>query len=126
MIGKELRWKAGRIAYPTQQGGHVLLPRSTATTRDQRTAIEIIGPPNAMRQISLVGEMPSAAPARQAATYAALVLRLIAPEWSDADAWLASALQWVREAPTGICVDGWQVTITWSAAARTLILKAVR
>jgi hypothetical protein len=68
-----------------------IYPRSTATAPDMHTAIEIIGPPEQMKQVSVVGQILDQTTADQVATYMVMAMRLILPQWTGANAWLTGS-----------------------------------
>ena len=121
MIGEELKWATGT---GTLHGKPVA--RSIASTPDARTTIEIIGPPRAIKQIVVVGQMVDEDSAKQAATYMAIAVRLILPQWDGADAWLAAGLRNVKAKPQTISVHGWRVGVQWMPDLQAVGLQATR
>ena len=103
-----------------------IAPRSTATAPDHRTAIELIGPPEAIRQVSVVGEAVDEASARQAAAYMVMTVKLILPQWTGANRWLTESMRMVKQRPQAITMQGWKLRMEWLAAARTVTLKVTR
>lgn len=121
MIGENLKWTTG---VGTLHGKPV--PRSVALTPDTRTTIEIIGPPTAIKQIVVIGQMIDEASAKQAATYMAISVRIVLPEWQGADAWLAAALRQVKQRPQKIKIQGWKVWMRWIPELSAVGLQATR
>lgn len=101
-------------------------PRSTALAPDNRTAIEIIGPPSAIKQMSVVGQIADEGSAKQLATYMAMAIRLILPEWQGANAWLTVSLRMVQRKPNAITMSGWHIRMEWLKETATVTLKATR
>ena len=103
-----------------------IAPRSTATALDHRTAIELIGPPEAIRQVSVAGEAIDEASARQAAAYMVMTVKLILPQWSGANRWLTESMRTVKQRPQAITMQGWKLRMEWLEATKTITLKATR
>lgn len=99
-------------------------PRATALAPDNRTAIEIIGPPTTIKQISVVGQIADEVSAKQLATYMAMAMRLILPEWQGANAWLTVSLRMVQRKPNAITMAGWHIRMEWIEETATVTLKA--
>lgn len=100
-------------------------PRSTAASPDLRTAIEIIGPPEQIKQISVVGQIVDQSSADQLATYMVMAMRLIVPQWAGATTWLQQSLRNVeRRGPQSITMLGWKIKMGYLAETRTVTLKA--
>lgn len=100
-------------------------PRSTAASPDLRTAIEIIGPPAQIKQISVVGQIVDQSSADQLAAYMVMAMRLIAPQWAGATAWLQQSLRTVeRHGPQAITMQGWKIKMGYLAETHTVTLKA--
>lgn len=121
MIGEDLVWQTGAA---TLHGEPVA--RSIATTPDARTTIEIIGPPEQIKQVVVAAQMLDEATAKQAAAYMAITLRLILPQWAGADAWLAASLRQIKRHPQTITVQGWNIRMRWIANLNTAALQATR
>jgi hypothetical protein len=103
-----------------------IVPRSTATAPDGRTAIELIGPPEHIRQISVVGEAVDEASARQVAASMVLTIKLIVPQWPGANRWLTDCMQAVKKKPQSLTMHGWKLRMEWLEATKTVTLKATR
>lgn len=99
-------------------------PRSTATSPDMQTVIDIVGPPDRIRQINVVGVCADAATARQAATYMVMTVRLILPQWGGATSWLTNAYREVRTRPQAITMQGWKLRMAWLPETHTVTLQA--
>ena len=120
-IAETLQWNVDL----TEVSG-VIVSRSTAVTPDRRTAIEIIGPPEDLRLISVVGELTTVDGARQLAALMAMAMRLVLPNWRGADPWLAQSLRSVKRTSHAIAMHGWKVRMEWLSASSTVTLKATR
>ena len=118
-LGENLTWEIG---VGTLHGKPV--PRSFATTPDTRTSIEIIGKPGQVKQIVVAGQMIDEATAVQAAQYMAIVMRLIVPQWTGVDAWLAESLRHVKRKPQAIRMHGWKIGMRWIPELSTVALQA--
>jgi hypothetical protein len=103
-----------------------LMPRSTALAPDNRAAIELIGPPERIRQISVAGEVIDEAGARQVAAYMVMTIKLILPDWRGANAWLTESMRLVKRREQAIVMQGWKLRMTWMEATKTVTLKATR
>lgn len=121
MIGQDLKWSFGA---GTLHGRPV--PRSVASTPDDRTTIEIIGAPGAIKQIVVAGQALDETSAAQVAGYMAIAMRLILPRWQGVDTWLAASLRRVREKPQVITMQGWKIRMRWIADLNTVALQANR
>lgn len=104
-----------------------IYPRSTASSPDMRTAVEIVGPPEQIKQVSVVGQILDQATADQVATYMVMATRLILPQWAGANAWLSSSLRAVEQrGAQAITMHGWKIRMGWLAESRTVTLQATR
>jgi hypothetical protein len=103
-----------------------LMPRSTAIAPDNRAAIELIGPPEHIRQISVAGEVVDEASARQVAAYMVMTVKLILPDWRGANGWLTDSMRMVKRSDLSITMQGWKLHMTWLETSRTVTLKATR
>ena len=101
-------------------------PIATATAPDLRTVISIAGPPDRIKQISVVGECVDEATARQAATYMVMTVKLILPRWAGANTWLTNAYRNVKARPQAITMQGWKLRMTWLSETNTVTLQATR
>ena len=115
----------------TWQAGVVMLdctpwPRSIATAPNNRTAIEIIGPIDQIKQLSVVGQISDCITATQTAAYLAMAIRLILPDWQGANAWLTVSLRMIQRTPNAITIDGWHLRMEWVRETATVTLKATR
>jgi hypothetical protein len=120
-IAENLTWNADL----TKLHGK-LMPRSTAVAPDNRAAIELIGPPERIRQISVAGEVIDEASARQVAAYMVMTIKLILPQWAGANAWLTGSMRVVKRKEQAITMQGWKLRMEWLEASRTVTLKATR
>ena len=91
-IAEELTWTADL----TKLHGKIL-PRSTALAPDQKTTVQVIGNPDAMRAVEVVGEITDEASARQVAACMVMSVRLILPNWAGANKWLTDSLRDVKQ-----------------------------
>lgn len=121
MIAEHMQWASDL----TELRGKIM-PRSTATAPDMRTAIEIIGPPEQVRQISVVGDVVTVDSARQLAQYMVMAMQLILPQWDGANDWLTQSLRLAKRAPRSVRMHGWNVRMEWLEASKTVTLKASR
>ena len=103
-----------------------IVPRSTALSPDNRTAIELIGPPEHICQISVAGEVIDEASARQVAAYMVMTVRMILPQWAGANAWLTDGMRLVKRREQAITMQGWKLRMEWMEATKTVALKATR
>lgn len=102
-----------------------VLPRSTAVAPDNRTAIEIIGPPERIKQISVVGQIIDQASADQVAAYVVMAMRLILPQWAGSTAWLTNSLRNVeKRGPQTITMQGWKIKMGYLPETHTVTLQA--
>lgn len=101
-------------------------PRSTAVAPDRRTAIEIIGPPDGIKQLSVVGQIADEPSAQQLALYMAMAVQLILPQWQGANAWLTASLRLIQRKPNAITMSGWHLHMEWLKETATVTLKATR
>lgn len=120
-VGQDLTWQQSEGVL---HGKKIVL--TNATTPDMKTAIQIFGPPDAIRQVSVVGLIADEASAGQCAVYMALALRLILADWPGADAWLAASLRGARERTAEITIHGWKLHMVWLKKTSTITLKATR
>lgn len=121
MIGEDLTWQTGTA---TLHGK--MVARSMASTPDTRTTIEIIGTPKQIKQLVVAGQMIDEPTAKQAATYMVIAVRLILPQWSGSDAWLAASLRQIKRRPQTITIHGWKIRMRWIADLNTAALQATR
>jgi len=117
--GESLVWTSDL----TQLHGKIV-PRATAVAPDNRTAIELIGPPDAIRQISVVGAAADEPSARQVAAAMVMTVRLILPDWAGANRWLTDSMRAVTRKEQAITMRGWKLRMTWLDATKTVTLKA--
>jgi hypothetical protein len=117
--GEQLTWQPGMA---TLHGK--LTPRATATSPDTKTAIELLGPPHAIKQVSVVGQCVDEASARQAAAYMVMTIKLILPTWPGAQGWLTQAFRNVRTREQAITMQGWKLRMTWLSDTSTVTLQA--
>jgi hypothetical protein len=101
-------------------------PRSTAVAPDRRTAIEIVGPPDGIKQLSAVGQIADETSAQQLALYMAMAVQLILPQWQGANAWLTASLRLIQRKPNAITMSGWHLRMEWLKETATVTLKATR
>lgn len=117
---EQMEWKADL----TKLHGKIM-PRSTAAAPDMRTAIEIVGPPEKIRQLSVVGQIVDARSAEQTAAYMVMAVRLILPEWTTAPFWLADNLRIVvRRGPQKITMYGWKIMMGYLPETKMVTLQA--
>jgi hypothetical protein len=120
-IAENLTWNADLIKLHGK-----LMPRSTAVAPDNRAAIELIGPPEYIRQISVAGEVIDEVSARQVAAYMVMTIKLILPQWIGANAWLTGSMRVVKRREQAITMHGWKLRMEWLEATKTVTLKATR
>lgn len=101
-----------------------ILPRSTALSPDQKTVVQVIGNPDAMRAVEVAGEVVDELSARQAAAYMTMSVRLILPGWHGANKWLTDSMRKVKQHEQGITMQGWKLRLAWQAETSTVILRA--
>lgn len=101
-----------------------IVPRSTALSPDQRTVVQVIGPPEALRMVEVAGEVTDEASARQVAAYMVMTVRLILPDWPGANRWLTHSMRLVKRKEQAITMFGWKLRMTWLEASKTVTLKA--
>jgi hypothetical protein len=100
-------------------------PRATAAAPDDRAAIEIIGPPERIKQVAVVGQIVDTNSASQVAAYMVMAMRLIAPQWAGATTWLQQSLRAVeRRGPQAITMCGWRITMGFLSETHTVTLQA--
>jgi hypothetical protein len=118
---EHMAWQAGEAKLHGK-----IWPRSIATAPDNRTAIEIIGPPSQIKQLSVVGQIADTSSANQLAVYMAMAMQLILPQWQGANAWLTVSLRMVQRKPNAITITGWHIRMEWLKETATVTLKATR
>jgi len=118
-IAEELTWTADL----TKLHGKIL-PRSTALAPDQKTTVQVIGNPDAMRAVEVVGEITDEASARQVAACMVMSVRLILPNWAGANKWLTDSLRDVKQREQTITMQGWKLRMAWLPETNTVTLRA--
>ena len=101
-----------------------IVPRATALAPNQRTVIQVIGPPEAIRLIEVAGEVVDEASARQVAAYMVMTIRLILPAWRGADRWLTDSMKNVKRKEQALTMFGWKLRMAWLEESKTVTLKA--
>lgn len=101
-----------------------ILPRSTALSPDQKTVVQVIGNPDAMRAVEVAGEVVDEPSARQTAAYMTMSVRLILPDWVGANRWLTDSMRKVKQHEQGITMQGWKLRMAWQAETSTVTLRA--
>lgn len=117
--GEQLTWRRGM---GTLHGRPA--PQAIATAPDAKTVISILGPPDRIRQISVVGQCTDESSARQAATYMVMTVKLILPQWAGATAWLTNAYREVKTREQRITMQGWKLRMVWLDETATVTLQA--
>jgi len=119
-IAEEMTWTADLT---TLHGK--ILPRSTALAPDQKTVVQVIGNPDAMRAVEVAGEITDEASARQVAACMVMSVRLILPQWAGANRWLTESLRAVKRKEQAITMQGWKLRMTWLPESNTVTLRAI-
>lgn len=101
-----------------------IVPRATALAPDQKTVVQVIGPPEALRMAEVAGEITDEASARQVAAYMVMTVRLILPSWPGANRWLTDSMRQVKRKEQAIVMHGWTLRMTWLPESQTVTLKA--
>lgn len=123
----DLAWTETTVQVEVKGQGQVTWPRYIGQSADGKTALELIGSPDNIRGITLLGEMSAAdlEATRRNGTYAAVCLAIIAPNWTGRDAWLAHELKRLRTTKqTVIRQSGWKIGLKFES--NRLTFKAIK
>lgn len=124
---KALSWTETTAQVEVQGQGLTMWPRHIGESADGKTALELIGGPDNIRSITLLGEMSAADldAAQRNGAYAAVCLAIVCPNWMGRDAWLAHEMKRLRITKQVVLnKSGWRIGLRFEG--NTLTLKAMR
>lgn len=123
----DLAWTETTVQVEVKGQGKVTWPRFLGASPDGKTALELIGSPDNIRGLTLLGEMSAAdldATKRNGA-YAAVCLAIVCPNWAGRDAWLTHEMKRLRTTKqTIIQKSGWCIGLKFEA--ERLTFKAIK
>lgn len=102
-------------------------PRLLGQSADGKTALELIGGPDNIRSIGLLGQMSAKdmEATRRNGAYAAVCLAIIAPQWKGRDQWLIKQMkQLATTRSASIIQNGWRILLTFDVRTNWFNLKA--
>lgn len=118
-----LEWTETTVEVHVKGVGPAIWPRTIGQSSDGKTALELIGGPDNIRSITLLGEMSAAdlEATRRNGAYAAVCLAIVAPNWSGRDTWLAHTMRRLRQLRhTTIQQSGWRIRVAFERGVFTL------
>lgn len=127
-----LSWKETTVQVAVEHDGRiesVQWPRSIGQSADGKTALELIGHPNNIRVVSLLGEMSASdlEATKRNGAYAAVCLAIVAPQWKGRDQWLSKSMKRLRiTRVASIIQNGWQIRMTFDPRTSMFNFKASR